>query len=266
MSQQSLHIETIGQGHPIVMLHGWGVNSAVFNPLHSELSDYCVHYVDLPGFGDSSAINAPTMEGGLDAWIDCIIAAVPEQAIWAGWSLGGLVATRAAQRYPNRVKALITIASSPCFMAREDEAWPGIAPQVLAQFAAQLDQDLAKIIERFLAIQAMGSASAKQDIKQLKELVLAKPLPNKQALEQGLKMLQEVDLRPELTQLTQPWLRMWGRLDGLVPRRVQPLMPTSEQIQDITLAKASHAPFISHRQEFMQALTNWLEQLPSAKS
>ncbi len=262
MNQQSLHIETIGQGYPIVMLHGWGVNSAVFHPLHSELSDYCVHYVDLPGFGNSPAIEATTVEESLDIWVDSIMAEVPNQAIWAGWSLGGLIATRAAQRYPKKVKALLTIASSPCFMAREAETWPGIAPQILDQFSQQLDQDLPKVIERFLAIQAMGSTTAKQDIKQLKTLVLAKPLPNKQALQQGLKMLQEVDLRPELTQLTQPWLRVWGRLDGLVSRHVQSLMPkVDQQIQDVTLAKASHAPFISHRQQFLEAVTHWLQQV-----
>ncbi len=108
MSQQSLHIETIGQGRPIVLLHGWGVNSAVFTPLHHTLKDHQLLLVDLPGFGDS-----PAIEGGLDAWVDHLMAQLPERAIWAGWSLGGLVATRAAQRYPERINALLTIASSP---------------------------------------------------------------------------------------------------------------------------------------------------------
>nr|WP_275659011.1 pimeloyl-ACP methyl ester esterase BioH [Shewanella sp. Isolate11] len=252
-----MHIETIGQGHPIVMLHGWGVNSAVFNPLHADLADYQVHYVDLPGFGDSK-----TVEGDIDTWVDSIMAQVPEKAIWAGWSLGGLVATRAAIRHPQRVKALLTIASSPCFMAREAEGWPGIAPQVLAQFGQQLDQDLAKMVERFLAIQAMGSETAKQDIKQLRDLVLAKPLPDAIALKQGLQMLAEVDLRPQLDQLMLPWLRVWGRLDGLVSRRVPPLMPKpNDLINDVTLTKASHAPFFSHRQAFSEAVLAWLKQV-----
>ncbi len=255
----TLHIDSIGQGQEIVILHGWGMNSSVFTPLHSSLSEYRVHYVDLPGFGFSEAI-----EGDLDTWVDAIIAKLPNKAIWVGWSLGGLVATRAALRYPTQVTGLVTIASSPCFMAHEDQSWPGIPPQVLAQFSVQLQDNIGKTIERFLAIQAMGSSTAKEDIRQLKNLVLARPLPKDSALRQGLEMLEKVDLRSQLTQIEQPWLRIWGRLDGLVPRRVPPLMPiNSELYQDLVLQKASHAPFFSHKDEFLAGFTEWLNNFSS---
>lgn len=250
-----LHIETRGQGPDLVMIHGWGVNSAVFTPLHEPLSEYRVHYVDLPGFGLSQPI-----AGDLSTWVDALIHRLPTNAIWAGWSLGGLVATQAAISYPSHIKGLITIASSPCFMARADEAWPGIAPQVLDMFAEQLGQNLPKTIERFLAIQAMGSETAKEDIKQLRDLVLARPLADATALTQGLEMLNQIDLRSQLSNINQPWLRIWGRLDGLVPKRVQPNMPTASQTTDVMLSKASHAPFVSHRQEFLQTLLPWLAQ------
>ncbi len=251
-----LHIESFGQGPDLVMLHGWGVNSAVFAPLQASLTEYRVHYVDLPGFGLSQPL-----AGELADWVDALVEALPMDAIWAGWSLGGLVATQAALAYPEKVKGLITIASSPCFMAREDEAWPGIPLQVLSQFGEQLGQNLPKTIERFLAIQAMGSETAKDDIKRLRDLVLAKPLPNEAALLQGLAMLKDIDLREQLPSIQQPWLRMWGRLDGLVPKRVQPKLPTATHFQDVMMPKASHAPFISHPNEFLQALRSWLTQL-----
>ncbi|QFU25120.1 pimeloyl-ACP methyl ester esterase BioH [Shewanella eurypsychrophilus] len=239
------------------MIHGWGMNSAVFTPLHSSLSQYRVHYVDLPGFGNSTAI-----DGEIDNWLEALIKVLPESAIWVGWSLGGLVATLAATQYPQKIKGLITIASSPCFMAREEEKWPGIPPQVLAQFGQSLHKDLSKTVERFLAIQAMGSATAKEDIKQLRSLVLAKPLPNSNALLQGLKMLEEVDLRPKLNQIEMPWLRIWGRLDSLVPRHVPALMPKNVELyQDVILNKASHAPFISHTDEFLDEFVTWIEKV-----
>ncbi|MCL1091459.1 pimeloyl-ACP methyl ester esterase BioH [Shewanella profunda] len=252
-TQAHLHIETKGQGPDLVLLHGWGVNSAVFTPLHESLSQYRVHYVDLPGFGLSQPV-----EGDLTAWVDILVQSLPANAIWAGWSLGGLVATQAALNYPSYVKGLITIASSPCFMAREDEAWPGIPPQVLSQFSEQLGQNLPRTIERFLAIQAMGSETAKEDIKQLRDLVLSRPLPDTKALTQGLSMLKDLDLRTQIRELQQPWLRVWGRLDGLVPKRVQPKMPIGDQVEDVMLAKASHAPFFSHRDDFLQVFLPWL--------
>ncbi|MGS0674050.1 pimeloyl-ACP methyl ester esterase BioH [Shewanella sp. 0m-4] len=254
MSPIKLHVESIGQGPDVVMLHGWGVNSAVFTPLHSALNNYRFHYVDLPGFGHSQAVM-----GDIEDWLDAIMEQVPEKAIWTGWSLGGLVATLAAIKQPQRVSALCTIASSPCFMAREN--WPGIPSEVLGQFASQLTQDLDKTVERFLAIQAMGSQTAKGDIKQLRELVQARPSAQQSALAQGLDMLENVDLRSQLSQIEQPWLRVWGRLDGLVPRRMITAMPQVSASEDMLLAKASHAPFISHQAEFLDGYKPWLDKL-----
>ena len=259
MSQVQLHIESIGpeSAPQIVMLHGWGMNSAVFTPLHLSLSEYRVHYVDLPGFGHSSAI-----EGDIDDWLEALIIQLPHEAIWVGWSLGGLLATLAALNYPAKVRGLVTIASSPCFMAREEEKWPGIPPQILSQFGESLHKDLGKTIERFLAIQAMGSATAKEDIKRLKNLVLSRPLPDSRALVQGLQMLKCVDLRPRLDQINLPWLRIWGRLDGLVPRRVPPLMPVNDALyRDFILPKASHAPFFSHTDDFLAGFVTWIEEI-----
>ena len=93
--QPYVHIDTRGQGPDVVMLHGWGVNSAVFTPLQESLSEYRVHYGDLPGFGLSQPI-----AGELSDWIEALVQVLPAQAIWAGWSLGGLVATQAALSHP----------------------------------------------------------------------------------------------------------------------------------------------------------------------
>ncbi len=216
-----------------------------------------MHYVDLPGFGLS-----PNIDGNINQWVQALAQQLPKNAIWIGWSLGGLLASKVAIDFPDSVSALVTLASSPCFMARDatqtSPAWPGMLPAVLTQFSTQLTRDLPRTVERFLAIQAMGSDNAKADINQIKQLVLSKPLPSKQALSQGLAMLEDVDLRGQLSQITQPWLRVWGKLDGLVPRRVIEKMPQAQHITDIVLNKASHAPFISHPDEFLHNLLPWI--------
>jgi pimeloyl-[acyl-carrier protein] methyl ester esterase len=253
VQQSNIHVQIKGRGKDLVVLHGWGVNSAVFSSLHQVLSEYRVHYVDLPGFGLSQQV-----EGDITHWVDAIIKHVPEKAVWLGWSLGGLVAKQAAIRYPENVRALITVACSPCFMAREIDQWPGISPDVLAQFASQLSTNLPKTLDRFLAIQAMGSDTMKQDLQDLKQLLLDRPLPQAHALEQGLAMLAQVDLRHDISKIHQPWLRFWGRLDGLVPQKIQAHLPHGTLIEDVIQHKASHAPFISHTKEFSQHLLTWL--------
>jgi len=50
-------------------------------------------------------------------------------------------------------------------------------------------------------------------------------------------------------------------MDSLVPKavinQVDELMPVSDKI---LFEHASHAPFISHFDEFIQSITNWLTQ------
>ncbi|MEI8594438.1 pimeloyl-ACP methyl ester esterase BioH [Photobacterium sp. Hal280] len=248
------------QGSDLVLIHGWGMNGAVWQHLVPQLAaHYRVHVVDMPGYGYSAGVKAQSVE----AMAQALLAGAPEQAVWLGWSLGGLVAKQAALQAPGRVSRLITVASSPRFAAMD--SWRGIQPQVLSDFQQQLSDDFSLTVERFMALQAMGSPSARQDIKLLKQAVLSRPQPSPDALAAGLEMLAEVDLRRQLAQIQQPWLRLYGRLDGLVPAKVasdmDKLAPQSEKV---VFAKASHAPFISHPQDFMQALQRFIDGGTSA--
>lgn len=248
---KTLWWQTAGTGNcHLVLLHGWGLNAEVWHCISEELaSHFTLHLVDLPGFGRSRGFG--TMS--LDEMAQQVLEAAPQNAIWLGWSLGGLVASQIALSQPERVKALVTVASSPCFSAQE--AWPGIKPDVLASFQQQLSEDFQRTVERFLALQTMGTETARQDARTLKQTVLSLPMPDVEVLNGGLEILKTVDLREPLASLAVPHLRIYGYLDGLVPRKVVPLLdalwPDSESQ---VIAKAAHAPFISHPAEFCSAL------------
>ncbi|TCB90573.1 pimeloyl-ACP methyl ester esterase BioH [Enterobacter wuhouensis] len=248
---KTLWWQTVGTGNcHLVLLHGWGLNAEVWHCISEELaSHFTLHLVDLPGFGRSHGFGALS----LDEMAQVVVDAAPKNAIWLGWSLGGLVASRIALAYPERVQALVTVASSPCFSARD--AWPGIKPDVLAGFQQQLSEDFQRTVERFLALQTMGTDTARQDARTLKQTVLSLPMPDVEVLNGGLEILKTADLREPLISLPMPHLRIYGYLDGLVPRKVVPLLdalwPESESL---IVAKAAHAPFISHPAEFCSAL------------
>ncbi|MBV5095953.1 pimeloyl-ACP methyl ester esterase BioH [Tenebrionicola larvae] len=243
--------QTVGQEkRQLVLLHGWGLNAEVWRGIVPRLrSQFTLHLVDLPGFGRSQGWGAMTLEAVTDA----VVSRAPAQALWLGWSLGGLVASLAALRYPQRVGGLITVASSPCFSARDD--WPGIRPEVLAGFQQQLSADYRRTVERFLALQTLGTDSARHDARLLKEVVLHQPMPTVEVLNGGLEILKQADLRAALCALNQPFLRLYGRLDGLVPRKIagslDALWPRSESL---VFPKAAHAPFISHPAAFCESL------------
>ncbi|MDR2263010.1 MAG: pimeloyl-ACP methyl ester esterase BioH [Enterobacter asburiae] len=255
---KTLWWQTVGTGNcHLVLLHGWGLNAEVWHCVSAELaSHFTLHLVDLPGFGRSHGYQAMS----LDEMAQHVLDAAPQNAIWLGWSLGGLVASQIALTHPERVQALVTVASSPCFSARD--AWPGIKPDVLAGFQQQLSEDFQRTVERFLALQTMGTETARQDARTLKNTVLSLPMPDVEVLNGGLEILKTADLREPLATLALPHLRIYGYLDGLVPRKVVPLLDTLwPQSESHVVAKAAHAPFISHPAEFCSALVALSQRL-----
>lgn len=255
----SLYWHTCGEGkRDLVLLHGWGLNAEVWQSIIPRLSPhYRLHLVDLPGYGRSQNFGALT----LAQMAEQILPALPPKAIVVGWSLGGLVATHLALTAPEKLAALITVASSPCFTATE--RWPGIKPETLQNFQQMLSNDFQRTVERFLALQTLGTETARADARQLKEVVLSQPMPEVSVLEGGLDILRQVDLRDALPQITLPFLRLYGALDGLVPRRIaaelDEMLPDSPSM---VIEKAAHAPFISHPDSFCQHIVNFISHLP----
>jgi hypothetical protein len=56
-------------------------------------------------------------------------------------------------------------------------------------------------VERFLALQTMGTETARQDARTLKQTVLSLPMPDVEVLNGGLEILKTVDLREPLAAL-----------------------------------------------------------------
>jgi pimeloyl-[acyl-carrier protein] methyl ester esterase len=251
----SLNWHTTGTGdRDLVLLHGWGLNAEVWQGIVPRLSPHFrLHLVDLPGFGRSQGFGPLT----LAEMAQQLLPQLPDRAVLIGWSLGGLVASQLALTQPDRVEALISVASSPCFTAQE--AWPGIKPETLQNFQQQLGTDFQRTVERFLALQTMGTENARQDARQLKDVVLSQPMPSVEVLEGGLEILRQDDLRASLDDLTLPFLRVYGYLDGLVPRRIAEELDTRwPHSSSVVMEKAAHAPFISHPEAFTQLITNFI--------
>lgn len=254
----SLYWHSVGEGdRDLVLLHGWGLNAEVWQNIVPRLSPHFrLHLVDLPGFGRSQGFGPLSLADMAQQ----LLPHLPARAVLLGWSLGGLVASQLALTQPERVEALISVASSPCFTERD--AWPGIKPETLHNFQQQLSNDFQRTVERFLALQTMGTENARQDARQLKEVVLSQPMPSVEVLAGGLEILRHDDLRASLDQLKLPFLRVYGYLDGLVPRRIaDELNVRWPHSQSVMMEKAAHAPFISHPEAFCQLISEFCQTL-----
>lgn len=248
-----MFIETTGTGPDLVLLHGWGMHGGIFQPLTERLSSrWTVHAVDLPGHGRSRASTLPATPADL---ADTLLARLP-MATWLGWSLGGLVAQQAALRRPERVCVLAVLAGSPRFVVGPD--WPhGVESSVFAQFGDDLARDWRGTVERFLALEVLGSSHAQDELRSLRTQVFDHGEPASQALAQGLQWLETTDLRADLPRLRVPNLWIGGRRDRLVPaaalHAAAALAPVSRAQ---VIAGAGHAPFLHHAATIEQALVD----------
>ena len=55
-----------------------------------------------------------------------------EEAVLVGFSMGGSSALRMLLAYPEKVKGLVLVSTTPCMMERKDEGWPGMSARRLA--------------------------------------------------------------------------------------------------------------------------------------
>ncbi|MFC4698640.1 pimeloyl-ACP methyl ester esterase BioH [Glaciecola siphonariae] len=250
----------------ICLLHGWGMNAAIFEQfshllelaVNRELQQTVdIHLIDLPGYGNEIGQYAHGDIASLSAAVE---RRLPDDCVVLGWSLGGLVAQALAVNACKKISALITVCSSPKFVASDD--WPGIDAKVLANFQEQLVHSSVKTLKRFLAIQNLGQPDAKTNIQRMLNAVNAKPIANADTLKGGLNILHNTDLREHLHLIKVPTLRLYGRLDSLVPHKAQQkitaLHPTCKSI---VYSKASHAPSMSHPQDMIDDIVSFIKSV-----
>ncbi|MBN6149841.1 pimeloyl-ACP methyl ester esterase BioH [Xanthomonas sp. AmX2] len=253
-----MHIDTLGQGPDLVLLHGWALHGGIFAPLVERLAaQYRLHLVDLPGHGRSRDDDTPL---ALPHVVNAIAAATPPAA-WLGWSLGGLFALHAAASQP-QVRGLAMIAATPRFVRGSD--WPhAVEPQVFAQFGHDLGEDYRGTLDRFLALDTLGSAHARAELRTLRETLTARGEPDARALQDGLALLERTDLRRALPTLRVPSLWLGGQRDRLVPAAgLQAAAALAPHSQLRIVAGGGHAPFLGHADEVATALREFLAALP----
>ncbi|MGB5451087.1 MAG: pimeloyl-ACP methyl ester esterase BioH [Sedimenticolaceae bacterium] len=247
----TLHHWQLGFGPDLVLLHGWGMNAAVWGPLLPGLSErFRLTVIELPGHGDS----APASAADLSEWAELCLAVAPACAHWLGWSLGGQIALRAALNAPERVRGLSLVATTPRFV--QAPGWPCAMPvETFEQFARALHGDPGATLGRFLALQVKGAEHARETLKLLRTELQQRPPASEDGLAQGLDLLLKNDLRTELKDLGCPSHWLFGSRDTLVPGALQERLPEYLPHADIEkIPGAGHAPFLSHPYASLDAL------------
>ncbi len=246
-----LYTDTCGEGPELVLLHGWGMHSGIWQDWAGELGQWFqVTAVDLPGHGNS----AWSDECELQDWVQAVQQVVPQHAWWVGWSLGGLVALAAAAHDPGGMRGVLLLAGTPKFVSGPGWSY-GVDAAVFDQFGRQLEADAERALARFLSLQMRGCAGGADPLRRLRAAMKLRPTAHPDALRAGLRFLQRADQRHAMQLADLPVRWLLGERDTLIPVSVSGAFP---DIPVQYVEGAGHAPFLSHPQRCSAAIRHWL--------
>jgi len=256
----------------MVLLHGWGCNREIWRPLVSRLRQSVdLTLLEFPGNAQhaTTEVGIPTLVADPDALVADALALAPRQAVYVGWSLGGMLAAKIAATAPDRVAGLITVCSNACFIQKESKAgeltWPGMGLEVFESFCAELTADTRRGLQHFHSLQSQGSRNRAALNRALRALPGEAHAPS---LSAGLALLKDMDVRADLAGLAGPQMHLLASEDALVPRALGPyLEKLAAGAQCRVLEGYSHALPLEAPQQVYQAVHDFCgeQQLLSDK-
>jgi pimeloyl-ACP methyl ester carboxylesterase len=251
---------TLGAGPDVLLLHGLGAAKSSFFDLAANLADagYCVHALDLPGFGGSSK---PAIAPYSARWFSETVLSVMdeldiEKAHLVGNSMGGRVALEIGLRRPERVNAIAALCPAVAFVKRDFHPLVrvlrpelGLLPHRLRRGMVEhqlwsmfcdpdaLDPQVADVVvDEFQRV--YGSAGARVAfLASARNIYLDKPFGRG-------------GFYPRLAELEPPALFVWGSHDRLIPpgfqRHVARALPGADQI---VLEGCGHVPQVERPEQ-----------------
>ena len=250
-----MHINKIGHGQDLVLIHGWGMHSGIWEPIIEKFSkQYSLHLVDIPGMGQSHIIDPYD----LNHLAEEISQNLPSSFDILGWSLGGLIALKMSLIHPKKIHRMVLVGGTPCFINKTD--WScGVDIRDFNDFANKLFKDYKATMMNFYTLQLMHSKDSKLLIKKLKEMNEAADPPEVKSLQLGLDILLNNDLRDDIKKINHQTLLIAGDMDRLTPKSAS--MWLEEHLKEARLTViqgASHIPFLSHPDDFFDHLDKFL--------
>lgn len=210
--------DDIGPRHApitLVLLHGFphdrGLWSAQLEAKDTAFHDVRILLPDLPGFGGSTPLSDPHMDGYADAIAALLDAAGVQQAVIAGLSMGGYVAFAFWRRHAARVQALI-------LMDSKAPADTDAARVKRRDLITTVECDSVGAIVPGLLSAQLGSttrATRPEIVEQV--AMMLRRAPASGVIGAATAMLSRIDSTDTLEQITVPTLVMVGEEDTLTP-------------------------------------------------
>lgn len=266
-----LHYHDVGDGDPLVLLHGSGPGVSGWSNFGANLEVFAAQHrtliVDQPGFGRSPAPELDRPYGDIAA--DAVIALLDElgieQADLLGNSMGGATAVRIALAHPDRVRRLVLMGPGGIGVnvtgPRPTEGF-----KRLVDFAKEPSRErMVSWLETMVADQSLLTdelvTSRYEAATSPGALEWFRTFLSPHAARMTGSAEPEVPLWAKAGQITQPTLVTWGRDDRVVPFETG-LLPLF-QIRTVELhvfGPCGHWPMIERKAEFERVVLEYLSR------
>ncbi|WP_354698554.1 AB hydrolase superfamily protein YdjP [Paraconexibacter sp. AEG42_29] len=250
-----IYAQDIGDGPPVVLLHGWAFDHRIWDRQVGALADagHRVVCVDLRGHGRS---DRPYGDYSVERLGQDVVAVLDtlelEDVTLVGWSLGGLTAFRVATTSSSRLRRLVLVASNGVATTRKPTFPFGAPAEAHEEFVITREKADRLESRRSLIAGAFAQQPTEALIARVLELTLATP---SWAGAATLSTLMQTDQVAGLADLRVPVAQIVGEKDPIFSHRAGAWL--AEQIPDlhrITLDGCGHYPMIEAPDAFDAAL------------
>jgi len=256
-NELEIAVERVGQGPPLVFVHGAAEDGRVWRPQLAALADeFTVVAWDEPGAGRSSDVPADFRVADYASCLAAVIEALGlGPAHVAGLSWGSTVVQELYRNHPGLVATLILIGAYA--------GWKGSLPA--DEVAARIEgvrQMLAAPAEEFdPTLPGLFAGEPPADFVPLLEEIAADV--RAESLKTQLFLMAEADQRDLLPQIAVPTLLIWGELDTRSPltvaRQFEETIPETELV---VIPGAGHVSQLERPEQLNDAVRKFCRAHP----
>ena len=212
-----------GEGHPVVLIHGWPLSGDTFDDLGIALAERGFRAIipDRRGFGRS---DQPWNGHDYDTYADDIAAVlehcgIAEPVSLVGFSMGGgEVARFLTKQGKDRVSAAVLISSIVPYMLQTDDNPNGVPQAIFDQMTDGMKKDRAGFMTSF-AKDFFGQGFIDRPVSQgvLDDFWRQAMMAGQRSTLGAAKAFASTDFRPDLKSFAVPTLVIHGTADKTVP-------------------------------------------------
>ncbi len=248
-----LHITDLGDGQPIVLIHGWPLSDAMYEYQYQYFvqKGFRVIGISLRGFGKS---DKPYGRYDFDVFSDDIKVVLEKlkikDAVLGGFSMGGAVVIHYVTKYNSAHISKLALfgAAAPSWRQR-DGSPHGISEADANGLIATTRTNRQDLIAGFGADFPAKEGNISKNVEKWLENINLEASPF--AITQSITALRDLDLRPELYKINIPVAIFQGTKDKLIPFAfAEELNKGIKNSYIVRFENSGHALFVEEMEKF----------------